>query len=159
MCMSVHRFFGRGGLFSLFFSFFSFLPWLRFLSIRMKAARTEEATTPKTSAGTRRHPSRLAFAGEALIWVLFFAENFQWFQYSRCHWGNGGNFLHCGTNKGSSYPNKVSKVSHRRRENSFQHTSIVVWLTVEWTADSCWGQDGTNWDQDMINTRRDWGGD
>lgn len=52
-------------------------------------------------------------------------------------------FPHCGTHEGSAYLNKV----------------CTVWSIVEWTADSCCRWDGTNRDQDNINTRRDWGGD
>lgn len=58
------------------------------LSPRMKAARTREATTRTTSAGTRLHPSRHVFAGEALISNFEFCLNFQLFSNVHCYCGN-----------------------------------------------------------------------
>lgn len=46
----------------------------------MKAARTEEATTLTTSAGTRRRRSRRAFAGEKHLKVLLCREISSHFQ-------------------------------------------------------------------------------
>lgn len=70
------------------FIFLFFLTLLCLLSPRMKAARTKEATTRTTSAGTRLHPSRHVFAGEALISNFEFCLNFQLFSNVHCYCGN-----------------------------------------------------------------------